>query len=73
MKKRVLEIEKTSSQLPEWYWTYGLHDAKILSFVQMELPTDWKSKKPWQNCLEIRLNPAGAMTKIKKSCFITIL
>lgn len=67
--KKVSELEKYYSQSPEWYWIYGLHDAEILSFAEMKLPTDWKSKTPQCNCLEIQLNTAGAMTKIKKIVF----
>lgn len=56
-------------EYPAWYWVFGLHDAEILSFSEMELPTDWKSKAPRYNCLEIRLNPAGAREKIKRIVF----
>ena len=69
MKKRIFELEKYYSGVPEWYWIYGLHDAEILSFSEMQLPPDWKSKTPRYNCLEIQLNSVGAMTKIKKIVF----
>ena len=69
MKKRISELEKYYSGFPEWYWIYGLHDAEILSFSEMQLPPDWKSKTPRYNCLEIQLNSVGAMTKIKKIVF----
>ncbi len=68
-KQNVSELEKYYSGFPEWYWIYGLHDAEILSFAEMELPTDWKSKKPRYNGLEICLNSSGAMTKVKKITF----
>ena len=67
--KKASQLEKYYSEFPEWYWIYGLHDAEILSFSEMELPTDWKNKTPRYNCLEIQLNSAGAMTKIKKIVF----
>ncbi len=66
MKKRMSKLEEYYSEFPEWYWIYGLHDAEILSFSEMKLPTDWKSQTPRYNCLEINLNSVGAMTKIKK-------
>ena len=69
MKKKRSELDKEYSRVPKWYWTYGLHDAEILSFSEMDLPTDWKSKTPRHNCLEIQFNSAGAMTKIKKLVF----
>lgn len=49
------------SQLPEWYWKSGLHDAEILSVSQLELAPDWKSKNPNYNCFEICLNSSGAL------------
>ena len=55
-----------ANELPEWYWTYGLHDAQILSFSELELPTDWKTKTPRYNCLEIMLDTEGARTQIRK-------
>ena len=26
--------------MPDWYWVHGLHDAKILSVVQKDIPWD---------------------------------
>lgn len=69
MKNKISECEKHYSELPKWYWIYGLHDAAILRFSEMELPADWKKPNPRYNCLEIQLNSAGARTKIKKIAF----
>ena len=66
MAKKVKLLEEYYSQFPEWYWTRGLHDAEIISFKQMSLSTDWKSKNPRYNCLEICFNSSGAMTKLKR-------
>lgn len=63
------ELEKYYSQFPEWYWIYGLHDAQILSFTKTELSTDWKSKKPRYNRIELCLDSSGAMTPVKKITF----
>lgn len=64
-----LNSKKYYSQFPEWYWIYGLHDAEILSFSEIELPADWKSKNPKYNCLEICLDTSGARTKLDKIRF----
>ena len=69
LRKKTSELEKYYSDFPKWYWIYGLHDAEILSFTEMELPADWKSKTPRYNCLEICLDSSGAMTKIKRIVF----
>ena len=26
--------------MPDWYWVHGLHDAKILSVLQKDIPWD---------------------------------
>lgn len=46
---------------PDWYWPSGLHDAKILSVSELELPIDWKTKPVRYNCYEIYLDAVGAM------------
>lgn len=45
-----------NQQLPDWYWTRGLHDAVVLSVISRE------------NCLEICLDSTNAMLErdIKK-------
>ena len=73
MSKKEIEaaakkLEEYYSQFPDWYWKYGLHDAKILSVYELELASDWKEKPQKRNCLEIQLNSKNAMyeTNIKK-------
>lgn len=63
-------MEKQYGRFPDWYWKYGLHDAKILSVAELELPPDWKSKNPRRNCLEICLDCKNALfeTNIRKIC-----
>ena len=46
---------------PDWYWSKGLHDAKILSYQIIELDYDYKQKNPYRNYLEIKLNPTHAL------------
>ena len=61
MCKRAMEIEGYYAQLPDWYWKYGLHDARILSVSEKELIPDYKDKQPKWNCLEICLDSRNAM------------
>ncbi len=63
------EFEKRCAQLPEWYWVWGLHDAKILSFTELTPTADHKSAAPRYNRLEIGLDTEGAMTRLKKIVF----
>ena len=58
MKQSILKNQPTT---PSWYWTNGLHDAKILSVTPLELPPDWKSPTPRYNCLEFAIDAKGAM------------
>ncbi len=62
------KLEEYYSQFPDWYWKYGLHDAKILSICGLELVPDWHEKHPKRNCLEILLDSKNALceTNIKK-------
>ena len=55
-----------TEKLPEWYWTRGLHDAKIVSVEVKE--SDWNPK---DNCLIIKINGHGAMFEqdIIEICF----
>ena len=56
------EAKRNQSQTaPSWYWSQGLHDAKILSATPLELPPDWKSPIPRYNCLEFAIDAKGAM------------
>lgn len=53
--------EKYNSRFPDWYWTNGLHDAKILSISYFERTPDWKSKMPIRNRLQIEIDGTGAL------------
>ena len=57
MNKKRLSAEKKNeecySQIPDWYWKYGLHDAAILSVSELQLAPDHKEKPLKYNCLEI--------------------
>lgn len=55
------KLEEYYSQFPNWYWKYGLHDAKILSICELELAPNWKEKHPKRNCLEILLDSKNAL------------
>lgn len=46
---------------PDWYWVHGLHDAKICSVSQIDIPYDPSQKIPDNNCLIIKMNCDGAM------------
>lgn len=54
--------------LPSWYWSAGLHDAKITHIGELTLPYDYKQKNPVRNCLILYINSRGAMfdTKVKE-------
>ena len=66
--KHIQEFEAYRSCFPSWYWSQGLHDAKILSATPLELPPDWKAHTPRYNCLELTFDASGAMydTKVTK-------
>ncbi len=68
--KRAVEIEEYNAKFPDWYWKYGLHDARILSVSEKELNPDYKDKQPKWSCLEICLDCKNAMYErdIKKIC-----
>jgi len=65
-----IKTEQNCIQLPDWYWTHGLHDAVILSASELQLNPDYKEKKPKYNCLEIALDSKNAIYErgIKKIC-----
>lgn len=71
-KKRIesaaKKLEEYYAQFPDWYWKYGLHDARILSVSELQLVPDYKEAKPKYNCIEIALNSKNARceTRIKK-------
>ena len=73
MSKKTIEfaakkLEEYYAQFPDWYWKYGLHDARILSVSELQLVPDYKEAKPKYNCIEIALNSKNALreTNIKK-------
>lgn len=41
---------------PSWYWTHGLHDAKIVSVTQKN--SNWN---PTDNCLILKIDCDGAL------------
>lgn len=45
-----------TKKFPEWYWTRGLHDAKIVSVKVKE-----SDLNPNDNCLIFKMNGHGAM------------
>ena len=55
------DFEEYYSQFPEWYWKYGLHDARILSISELELSPDIKYKTNKYDCLEICLDSSSAI------------
>lgn len=64
----VKKLEEYLAQFPDWYWKFGLHDARILSVCELELTPNWKEKHPKRNCLEILLDGKYALgeTNIKR-------
>lgn len=68
IKAAAQKIEEYYAQFPDWYWKYGLHDARILSVCESELIPDWKEKHPKRNCLEILLDSENTLyeTNIKR-------
>lgn len=44
------------TRLPDWYWSKGLHDAKILSVSKKEVSWD-----PSDNSLIFKIDGDGAM------------
>lgn len=55
------KLEEYYSQFPDWYWKYGLHDAKVLPISELELAPDWKQKIPQRKCLELYFDSHNAM------------
>ena len=49
------------NSFPEWYWSYGLHDAEILNIQRKELLADYNFKDPKYNRMEILLDCAGSL------------
>lgn len=59
---------KNKNEMPEWYWSGGLHDAEILSVNRLEIPYKQKAGILCTNCFEINLDSTGAVfeTNVKK-------
>ena len=49
----------------EWYWSKGLHDAKIISVETVDLQYDYTQRKPLRNYLQINLDASGALFDYK--------
>lgn len=62
MKEKVRRRREAHyKQMPDWYWIYGLHDAKIKSVSELILEPNWKSKERSYNCLEFCIDCSGAL------------
>lgn len=48
--------KERESNIPEWYWKNGLHDAKIISVSEIIVPPDWKTIFSEEKYLDIRLD-----------------
>ena len=73
MKKGSAPISCHSSNLPEWYWVNGLHDACIIGVEALEIPHDYKqfvTKKEQynRNVFVLKVNADGALydTEVKE-------
>ena len=49
-------MKYTKNDLPDWYWSPGLHDAKIISVKKKE-----SNRNPKDNCLILKINCQGAV------------
>lgn len=60
--------------LPEWYWTKGLHDATIVSIEYDELMYDYSEKHPDRNYLSVIIDSHNALfeTDIKELRFYNV-
>lgn len=61
MEAAAKKLQDYYSQFPDWYWKYGLHDARILSICELKFTPNWKEKHPKRNCLEILLDGKNAL------------
>lgn len=48
-------MKQTQNSLPDWYWTHGLHDAKIVLATKKE--SDWNG----DNCLILKIDCEGTL------------
>ncbi len=60
MRKKYITDDIVSTT-PAWYWSLGLHDAKITRVSFFELPFDYKKKDSKRNCFELLLDASGAI------------
>lgn len=60
--------------IPNWYWSKGLHDAKVIDLFFESLDYDYTQRNPVRNCLTIQLNTENAMfdTSIKAIKFYNV-
>ena len=66
MEKSNGNTAKSTGQVPEWYWTKGLHDACITDIEAVEFPFDYnrvaeEKGKYDRNCLTLKIDAKGAM------------
>ena len=66
MTKCKICASNNPDNLPEWYWTTGLHDACIIGVELLEFPFDYnkyvgKKNKQDRNCMTMKLNAEGAI------------
>lgn len=57
-----------SNKNPKWYWTRGLHDARILRIEPITLTYDDTQCNPIRNCLLIHLDASEAMFDTSIRC-----
>ncbi len=50
-----------SPNIPSWYWHRGIHDARILSVIQLEFSAYQTTPPAADNCLAIYLNSEKAV------------
>ncbi len=58
-RKKITNTVPKTDNYPDWYWQYGLHDAKILSVSELQLFPDHKSKEQKYNLFEITLDSSA--------------
>jgi len=66
--------EKPGSDIPEWYWTSGLHDACITSIEPQKLEIDFSQPEEnrVKNTLSLKIDASNALfdTSVKEIIFI---
>ena len=46
---------------PDWYWTKGLHDAKVINVLFKNIDYEFTKRNPIRNFLDIQLDSQKAM------------